>query len=158
MAHVPDPRRDQAGMALLIAILMLLMISAIGVAAIDHSGDESEVAGHERRTTITFYAADAGIQYARTRVFTNPPNLDEFEVALTDGTTFRSGTRDDGAATELDAPDIGAPPDGFSINVGGAGGFVSENLTVNVTAAGGGNSTVELETRLSQTVAGYGRY
>lgn len=158
MAHVSESRRDQAGMALLIAIMMLLMISAIGVAAIDHSGDENEVAGHERRTTTTFYAADAGIQYGRTRVFRNPPIFDEFEVTLPDGTTFRSGTRVDGAATALDTPDLGAPPEGFSINIGGAGGFVSENLTMNVTAEGGGNSTVELETRVSQTVSGYGRY
>ncbi len=157
MTHRPV-RRDEAGMALLIAVLMLLMISAIGVAAIDHSGDESESAGHERRTATTFYAADAGIQYGRTRVFTNPPNLDEFEVSLSDGTTFRSGTRSDGAATALESPDIGAPPEGFSINVGGAGGFVSQNLTMNVTGEGGGNSTVELETRLAQTVSGYGRY
>ncbi len=158
MTRQESPRRDQAGMALLIAILMLLMISAIGVAAIDHSGDESEIAGHERRTMTTFYAADAGIQYGRTRFFANPPNLDEFELTLADGTTFRSGTKDDGAATALDAPDLGAPPDGFSINVGGAGGFVSSNLTLNVTADGGASSTVELETRLSQTVSGYGRY
>ena len=158
MTHDASPRRDQAGMALLIAILMLLMISAIGVAAIDHSGDESEIAGHERRTTTTFYAADAGIQYGRTRIFTNPPNLDEFELTLADGTSFRSGTKADGAATALDAPELGAPPDGFSINVGGAGGFVSQNLTMNVTGEGGANSTVELETRVSQTVSGYGRY
>lgn len=158
MTHHAQPERAQAGMALLIAILMLLMISAIGVAAIDHSGDESEIAGHERRTTTTFYAADAGVQYARTRVFTNPPNLESFSLALADGTTFRSGTRADGAPTALDAPDIGAPPDGFSINVGGAGGFVSQNLTMNVTAQGGQSSTVELETRVSQTVSGYGRY
>ncbi len=152
-------RSDEAGIALLIAVMMLLMVSAIGLAAIDRAGSQAQVAGHARRTTTTFYAADAGVEYARQRVFERPPNLESFQVTLDDGqTSFRSGTRTDTSAQDVTPPDSGPPPDGFSINVGGAGAFVSQNTTFSVTAAGPGNSAIELESRVAQTVSGYGRY
>jgi hypothetical protein len=146
-------------MALLIAVLLLIMVSAIGVAAIDHAGSEQEVAGHARRTATTFYAADAGLEYGRQRILNRPPVLDGFSVTLDDGqTTFRSGPRSAGSAVDLTPPTTAAPPDGFSINVGGAGGFVSLNTTFNITGQGPGNSVVELESRVTQTSSGYGRY
>jgi hypothetical protein len=152
-------RPRQEGIALLIAVLMLLMVSAIGVAAIDHAGEQNAVAGHARRTTITFYAADAGVEYGKERVFHKPPILEAFDVTLDDGQTgFRSGTRTDTSAQDVEPPDAGPPPDGFSINVGGSGGFVNQNTTLNVTATGPGNATVELEARVSQTLSGFGRY
>jgi hypothetical protein len=159
-ARPPLSRRSrQDGIALLIAVLLLLMVSAIGVVAIDHAGEQNSVAGHERRTAITFHAADAGVQYGRQRVFHKPPILDSFDVTLDDGQTgFRSGTRTDTSAQDVAPPDPGPPPDGFSINVGGAGGFVNQNSTLEITATGPGNTTVQLETRVSQTVGGFGRY
>jgi hypothetical protein len=163
MREVTKPSRParagEAGMALLIAVLILMMVGALGVAAIDHAGGQSSSAGHARRTTTTFYAADAGIHYGRARVLEKPPVLAPFEATLDDGqTTFRSGTRADTTPQEVAPPDAGPPPEGFSINVGGTGGFFSQNTTLNVTASGPGNATVELESRLSQTVSGYGRY
>ncbi len=157
--HASSRRNSQDGIALLIAVLLLLMVSAIGVAAIDHAGEQNSVAGHARRTTITFHAADAGIEYGRERVFHKPPVLEPFDITLDDGQTgFYSGTRSDTSAQDVTPPTSGPPPDGFSINVGGPGGFVNQNTTLNVTANGPGSTTVELETRVSQTVAGFGRY
>jgi hypothetical protein len=149
--------RDESGMALLVAVMMLLLISAIGVAAIDHSGTASQTAGHSRRSTVTFYAADAGVQFGRTRVFQNPPNLSPFTITMDDGTTARTGRRTDGGPVTITPPDTGAPPEGFSINVGSGTGFVSENTLFSITAQAG-SSTAELETRVAQTRGGYGSY
>ena len=149
--------RDESGMALLVAVMLLLLISAIGVSAIEHSGSASQTVGHSRRNTTTFYAADAGIQFGRTRVFQNPPNLSPFQVALDDGTAFRSGNDPGGTPSASTPPDTGAPPEGFSINVGTGTGFVSENTTFNITA-NLDTSEVELETRVAQTRGGFGSY
>ena len=47
------PRRSgEAGMALLIAVMMLLMVSAIGLAAIQRAGSQNSIAGHARRTAF----------------------------------------------------------------------------------------------------------
>lgn len=157
-SNAPMPRRDEAGMALLVAILLLLLVSAIGVAAIDRSGSESTQAGRGRRNAITFYAADAGIQYGRSQVMESPPRLDAFEITLLDGTEFRSGPRSAGAAADLPVPDTGPPPDGFAINVGSGTGFVDETHRFSVTGVARDGAEQELETKVAQVKGGFGSY
>jgi type IV pilus assembly protein PilX len=151
-------RRDEAGMALVIAILLLLLVSAIGVAAIDRSGSESSQAGRGRRNAITFYAADAGIQYGRAQVMESPPRLDSFQVTLLDGTQFRSGPRAGAGAADLPVPDTGPPPDGFAINVGSGTGFVDEAHRFSVTGVAPDGTEQELETKVAQVKGGFGAY
>lgn len=52
--------RDESGVALLIAVILLLLMSALGLAALQHSGDESAGSGRSRRKDATVYAAEAG--------------------------------------------------------------------------------------------------
>jgi len=56
--------KDNKGMALVIALLMLLVLTLIGINAITTTTFETSIAGNERVATDAFYAAEAGIQVA----------------------------------------------------------------------------------------------
>jgi len=70
----------QRGMVLIVCLIILLMLSLIGIASIMTSNTEMQVAGNEIQQTGTFYAADAGLEFAASAVQTsyedtgNPPN------------------------------------------------------------------------------------
>lgn len=56
------------GIALLIAIFVLLLISVVAIALIVSSGTESALAGNYRNATAVYYAALAGLEEARGRL------------------------------------------------------------------------------------------
>jgi len=63
-AHVDTNLRhdEEAGIALLLTILMLLMVSAIGVSALNRAGDETTVASASRRQVTNVAAAEAALK------------------------------------------------------------------------------------------------
>ncbi|HVS89480.1 MAG TPA: hypothetical protein VHF01_14840 [Candidatus Acidoferrum sp.] len=75
----PRRRRSQAGVALLIAIFVLMLISVTAIALIISSGTETALAGNYRSSASTYYAALAGIEEARGRLLpSNPDYLGAF--------------------------------------------------------------------------------
>ena len=71
-------RRQQAGVALLIAIFTLLIVSAVAVALVMSSGTESSLAANYRSSTSVYYAGLAGLEEARGRML--PSNPDFFNL------------------------------------------------------------------------------
>jgi hypothetical protein len=67
-------RRPEAGIALLISIFILLLISVVAIALIVASGTESSLAGNYRSATEVYYAALAGMEEARGRLSTKDAN------------------------------------------------------------------------------------
>lgn len=67
-------RQRESGIALLIAIFVLLLISVVGIALIVSSGTESALAGNYRSSTGVYYAALAGLEEARGRLLAKNPN------------------------------------------------------------------------------------
>jgi hypothetical protein len=67
-------RRREAGIALLISIFILLLISVVAIALIVASGTESSLAGNYRSATGVYYAALAGLEEARARLVPKNPN------------------------------------------------------------------------------------
>jgi hypothetical protein len=63
----------QAGIALLISIFILLLISVVAIALIVASGTESAMAGNYRTATGVYYAALAGLEEARGRLLSRNP-------------------------------------------------------------------------------------
>ena len=55
-------RRNEAGIALLIAIFVLLLISVVAIALLVSSDTESALAGNYRSSTGVYYAALAGVE------------------------------------------------------------------------------------------------
>jgi hypothetical protein len=67
-------RRRQAGIALLISIFILLLISVVAIALIVASGTETSLAGNYRSATGVYYAALSGLEEARGRLLTKNVN------------------------------------------------------------------------------------
>ncbi len=67
-------RRRENGIALLISIFILLLISVVAIALIVSSGTESALAGNYRSATGVYYAALAGLEEARGRLLAKNPN------------------------------------------------------------------------------------
>jgi hypothetical protein len=67
-------KRPEAGIALLIAIFVLLLISVVAIALIVSSGTESALAGNYRNATSVYYAALAGLEEGRGRLSSKSSN------------------------------------------------------------------------------------
>src|SRR5215467_6943588 len=67
-------REGQEGIALLIAIFVLLLIAVVALALVVSSGTESALAGNYRSSTGVYYAALAGVEEVRARLRTNDPS------------------------------------------------------------------------------------
>jgi hypothetical protein len=146
----PDPASPQAeaGIAMLIAVLLLLLISAIGLAAIDHSGTEAARVGIARTRARSLYAADAGVQAAINQLRQGTPVLTGFEYPLS-GAIVRSGPRTASAPQPIEPSGTGAPPEGYAIEVGGSG-FVNQLYRIRTTGRSDGGAVRELEAKVSR--------
>jgi len=67
-------RRTETGIALLISIFVLLLISVVAIALIVASGTESALAGNYRSSTGVYYAALSGLEEARGRLLPKNPS------------------------------------------------------------------------------------
>jgi hypothetical protein len=65
---------SESGVALLIAIFVLLLISVIAISLIVASGSESTLAGNYRSSTSAFFAGTAGLEEARGRLSRSNPD------------------------------------------------------------------------------------
>jgi hypothetical protein len=152
-----DRIRREGGAALFVTALILMLVGMLAVTAIYSSERESVGGARSRSTARTFYAADAGIQLALSRLAQTPPDLTSFDVDLAEEANVQSRTREQAAPQPIEQVGVGAPPEGYSLNVGSGGGYVSRVYRVNATARAGG-STVELEAKLSRTEPEAGGY
>lgn len=97
--------RNEDGMAVLVALIMIGMLTLIGLAALSTSDDEVAISGNQLQETRAFYAAEAGLEKAAAALQV------EFETTGAPPTTLPEGsedvnnctaaysTVDDGAAT-----------------------------------------------------------
>lgn len=66
-------RSSQRGVALLIAIFALLLISGVAMSLVMMSGTETSMAANYRSTSQSFYASYSGLEEGRTRLWQNFP-------------------------------------------------------------------------------------
>ncbi len=73
--------RDNSGIAAFIALMIMLMLTLIGIAALKISNDEISISGNELNEMSSFYAAEAGLERASAAIqdqYTNtnaPPSV-----------------------------------------------------------------------------------
>lgn len=65
---------DERGMVLMLALMVLITISAVAAAIIFMSGGESTQVGDQRNSTRALYASEAGLEEARARLIPYHPN------------------------------------------------------------------------------------
>jgi hypothetical protein len=148
-------RRQESGFALITAVIVLVLVSSVVVNLIDYSSQEMQSSGRSRSTDKNVYSADSGVQMSLNRIQL-PRNLAAFTYNMTDGTLVESRGRDDMVPQPIDDVGIGAPPDGYAINIGA--GFVNELFLVNVLAQGVNNGVSELEAKLGSLQPNAGTY
>jgi Tfp pilus assembly protein PilX len=66
MRPVRHPAQEEKGIALLITVLLLLVVTVLGVNAMRIGSSESQFSGSYRRAEGSFYAADGGLSWVRT--------------------------------------------------------------------------------------------
>jgi len=99
-----DGLMDQKGIALVVALVMLLVLTFVGVAAISLTSYEARIAGNERVYNNAFYAGDGGIENFRGRASTGEfvysvATSGSYQVAIGDSTsniTYRRWNRSEG--------------------------------------------------------------
>ena len=65
---------NQSGAALVVALIMMIVLTLIGLASIFTSTFEVKISGNKRCSTNAFYAADSGLQVVLARVENFNPN------------------------------------------------------------------------------------
>ncbi len=90
-------RREEEGIALLISIFILLLISVVAIALIVSSNTETALAGNYRASTGVYYAGLSGLEETRARLLARNPDA----FSTTDPTNF-------------------LPPAGTALNMGDA--------------------------------------
>ena len=103
-------RRDEAGIALLLAVILLLFISAIGLSALQSAQGEATAGGRSARKVRTLFADESGLQLVRDQL-----NIDQRQypdITAVDDTQFmqnraglytevRTGTGNNALAQEI---------------------------------------------------------
>ena len=148
-------RGREAGFALVTALVVMVLVSAVVSNLIGYSSEEAQSSARSRSSLKNVYAADSGIQLSLQRLQL-PRDLTAFNYALADTTVVESRSRDDAVPQPISPEGIGPPPDGYSINVGG--GFVNELFLLNVTAEAANNGVAELEAKLGSLQPNSGAY
>jgi len=131
--------------------LVLILISAVGISAIDRSSQEALGGGRARAATRSLYAADAGIEIALSHLAQSPPVLDPLDLPV-GYFTVQSRTRSESTPKQIEDAGFGQPPDGYEINVGA--GYLSELYILTVTASSPSGSSSEVEAKLAKMTAG----
>jgi len=89
--------REKKGIAIIIALLMLLVLTLIGISSITTTNFETNISGNERLKTGAFYAAEAGIQVGINQIpDTNPIQKTE----LKEDSYYWSGGANDEASSK----------------------------------------------------------
>jgi len=67
-------KREESGVALLLAIFVLLLVAVVGIAMMAASGTETSLASNYRSSTAAYYAAMSGLEEARGRLLPKNAN------------------------------------------------------------------------------------
>jgi type II secretory pathway pseudopilin PulG len=136
-------------------MLVTLLIGAVAVAAIERAGQESAAGGRTRATVRNLHAADSGIELARMRLSSNPPNTAAFSIVLEDGRRVESRRRTEATPQPLKRDGFGPPPEGYELNAG-ASSFTNEIFLINITSTTPAGTTTEIEAKILRLQAGTG--
>ena len=120
--------RDQSGAALVVALVMMIVLTLIGLASSFTSTFEIKLSGNKRGSTDAFFAADGGVQV----VMSSIPNFDlpgKYDVNdkydysnYTDGEGRKNINPTNANIVITHLVDQSGPPRGMGISATGAGG------------------------------------
>ena len=89
--------KDQKGVALVVALIMLLVLTLIGMSSISSSYYETKISGNDRFGTAAFYAAKGGVEMGINRL----PDMSAYSGNIGSDETYRSGRMTPGSPQPL---------------------------------------------------------
>jgi hypothetical protein len=149
------PQRREAGVTLLVTVVLILLVGLLVLTSLKHSGEESVAGARGRSGSRVLHAADGGLQMALNHVTQSPPDTNPIDIIVGD-MSVQSRTRAQGTAQNLTTLGAGPPPSGYGINTGV--GYASELFLADITSLGPTGSTAEIQSKLYRfdgTRAGY---
>ena len=123
-----NDRTDQKGIVLVIALVMLLVLTLIGFAAVNLTSYESRISGNERVYNSAFYAGDGGVENFRGRVSTG-----EFVYSVATSGSYQVSLGDSVSNVTYSRTVMPAPGGGGDVAVFRV---VSEGVSPNFPASG----------------------
>jgi len=95
MKRRPSPSRDaQHGATLIIALVMLVLVTLVGIAMIRAATMDEKMAGNSRDRDKAFQAAEAAVQKCLVMLQTNPGGLNLLSPATTGNPNWEGGWSD----------------------------------------------------------------
>ncbi len=155
---------DESGIALLIAVVLMLMVSAVALSALDRARQENLGSTAGRRKVATLIAADAGLRLVENQLLTGtgptPDTAPIEDLGFVDAgnglsTTFRTGEINSSAALPI-LKVGGTVREGGQLNVGGAGTYSYGVYRAGVVAADPGGASVQLNAQWTVLEEGAG--
>jgi Tfp pilus assembly protein PilX len=131
---------NERGIVLIIALMLLLVLTIIGINSISTTTFESIISGNERLANIAFYSAEAGIQVGLNQVPDTTP-IPRTEISPNTD-TYYAGTVAYVGLGQSDGDDTTWTYKRYQVNASG------ESM--------GGNRQVEIQTRTGPFPAGTG--
>jgi Tfp pilus assembly protein PilX len=148
---------DERGVALLIAVVLLLMVSALGLTALQSAQDEATGSARGRRKTMTLYAADSGLKLVEQQLAassTQYPNRNAITSSsvMQDqwgaSTSIRTGEAENPVPQAIQR--VGkANVEGFQLNVNSSGSFSYGIYRTGMVATDNTGGVVELQAQYS---------
>lgn len=89
--------RDQRGVALVVALIMLLVLTLIGMTSISSTFYETKISGNDRFGAAAFYAAKGGVEVGINRL----PDTSAYSGNIGGDETYRSGRMATGSPQPL---------------------------------------------------------
>ncbi len=86
--------KNEKGVALVIALIMLIVLTFIGIASISSSVFETKISGNERFGSASFYAASGGVEVGISRI----PVITAYSGTIGSDESYRSGSLTDSSA------------------------------------------------------------
>jgi len=83
----PKPITNEKGLATFVALILMVMLTLVGLAALKLADDEISIAGNEMNEMVCFYAAEAGLETASAALQT------DYETSSTPGQTLPAGVQ-----------------------------------------------------------------
>ncbi len=158
--------RGERGIALIITVLLLMMISGIGLAALRHAGDETAMSSSSRRKLSVVYAADAAMNVLAERLLAGDPATSTYLLPVNNASIMtneaglpvavRTGTVD--STVPQPVLRVGAAPGGGSqLNIGSGGtqSYGVYRASIVAADAGGSQSQIQAQFRIAEGSASY---
>ena len=80
MNHQISKLNSEAGVALILTVMLLLLVSALGLSALQHAGNEHTVSASSRKKLSLVYAADAALNVASDQLLNSGAQYPVYQI------------------------------------------------------------------------------